>query len=431
MTAGAGPETDPALAGRHVTVCSVYYAPEQTGIAPYTTALAEHLAGRGADVEVVAGFPHYPDWRVFDGYRAGWRRRESQGPVTVVRRRQFTPRRHNGPNRALYELSWLLTGVARRAPRTDAVIAVTPSLAGAALAWETAARHRAPFGVLVQDLTGPAAQQSGVTSGSLIPRAARAAEGTLFRGADAVAVVSRAFIPYLTHLGVRPERIHEVRNWSRSVPPLLDKETARRRAGFPGAATVVLHAGNMGAKQSLETVVEAAALARSSDPHVRFVLMGDGNQRPRLEELGRGLSNLSIIPLRSPDDYPVALAAADVLLVNERATVLDMSLPSKLTSYFMAGRPVLAAVRPDGATAAEITASGGGLVVAPGDAEALVAGVRKLAADPTRAARLGASARSYALTELSASASLSAADAFVDRLLQTRSRGKKPAASSA
>ena len=59
------------------------------------------------------------------------------------------------------------------------------------------------------------------------------------------------------------------------------------------------------------------------------------------------------------------MQASDVLLVNQRASVADMSLPSKLTSYFPAARPVVAAVLPDSETAREIQAAQAGYVVSP------------------------------------------------------------------
>ena len=60
------------------------------------------------------------------------------------------------------------------------------------------------------------------------------------------------------------------------------------------------------------------------------------------------------------------LAAADVLAVTQRASVLDMSVPSKLTSYFAAGRPVVASVAAEGGTAQEVRRSGAGRARAAG-----------------------------------------------------------------
>ena len=50
--------------GWRVLVVGINYAPEHTGIAPYTTQACDHLAASGAEVLALAGVPHYPHWTV-------------------------------------------------------------------------------------------------------------------------------------------------------------------------------------------------------------------------------------------------------------------------------------------------------------------------------------------------------------------------------
>jgi hypothetical protein len=59
---------------------------------------------------------------------------------------------------------------------------------------------------------------------------------------------------------------------------------------------------------------------------------------------------VQFLPMQGPGRWEELMQASDVLLVNQRASVADMSLPSKLTSYFPAARPVVAAVAPDSET---------------------------------------------------------------------------------
>ena len=107
------------------------------------------------------------------------------------------------------------------------------------------------------------------------------------------------------------------------------------------------------------------------------------------------------------------LAAADILLVNERATVRSMSLPSKLTSYFVAGRPVVAAIREDGTTAGELHRAGSAVIVPAEDPGALVNAVVLLASDPVRSECLGEQGRVYARNYLAESAAAERSIAFV------------------
>ena len=109
--------------------------------------------------------------------------------------------------------------------------------------------------------------------------------------------------------------------------------------------------------------------------------------------------------------------AADVLLVNQRASVMDMSLPSKLTSYFASGQPVLAAVSADSETAFEIQSARAGLVVPPADPAALAETIVALRADPGTTARLGEGGRVYAASALARPNALAEYDAFLGRIL--------------
>jgi colanic acid biosynthesis glycosyl transferase WcaI len=405
----------------HILFAGINYGPEQSGISPYTTGLAEYLVRSGHRVTVITGFPHYPAWTVDPAYRGQLRKREVIAGVEVIRRRHHVPSHQSVVGRGLYEATFFAHGLLTRVDPPDVVIGVTPSLSGGALARIFAARWHVPYGVIVQDLMGRAAEQSGIAAGGRVAGGVSRFEAWALERARAVGEVSPAFAPYLQSLGVRPSRIVELPNWI--VRPAVEANVAdtRRRLGW-GSEQIVLHAGNMGLKQGLEQVLDAAAMAATSDPRIRFVLLGDGNQRALLQQAATGLPNVQFLPSQSDDDYAAALAAADVLLLCQRASVADMSLPSKLTSYCVAGRPIVAAVRIDGATYREIQRTGAAMAVPAGDPEALLGALSELRNDPALAARLGAAGASYAATELASSEGLERGRRFVEELLRGRPR---------
>ena len=126
-------------------------------------------------------------------------------------------------------------------------------------------------------------------------RATGTAEAWAAAGARAIGVVAESFAPYLLSLGVPADRIHHVPNWARLAPTALDRAATRRRFGWPDDRKVVLHAGNMGLKQGLEQVVDAARLAAARDEPVRFVLAGGGSQaEARSGRCGAGLPTLDL-----------------------------------------------------------------------------------------------------------------------------------------
>lgn len=398
-----------------ILVIGINYWPEISGIAPYTTALAEHLSGAGHQVRVVTGMPHYPAWAVLPGYRGQLWRNEQRGGVAISRRAHYVPSRQSALRRGLYEASFLIAGLSAALDgRQDAVLGVVPSLSGAVLARLAAARSSVPYGLLFQDLMAPAARQSGIPGGDgAVAGATAKVEGWVARGAATVAVVSPAFIPYLHDAGVPADRIQVLRNWSHVKPPSADRTATRERLGWGPQEYIALHTGNMGLKQGLEQVLEAARLALQEAPNVRFVLVGDGSQRESLMHAARSLPNVAFLPFQPEDDFPALLAAADALLLSERPSVADMSLPSKLTSYLVSGRPVVAAVAPGGASAGVIRASGAGVIVDAGRPEGILSAIRDLLAQPSEASKLGKAGQAYAERELSQERALAAIEQFV------------------
>lgn len=99
-----------------------------------------------------------------------------------------------------------------------------------------------------------------------------------------------------------------------------------------------------------------------------------------------------------------------------------MSVPSKLTSYFAAGRPVLASVAAGGGTAQEIRRSDAGRLVPPEDPAALAAAARELAADPGAADAIGTRGAGYARDHLSRAAGLDRVTALLDEALALAGR---------
>jgi len=411
-----------ALRTKQVLVVGINYAPEPTGIAPYTTRTAEHLATRARGVEVLTGLPHYPRWQVSERYRGRARTTETRtGPDAPQVRRlwHYVPGRQSALTRAGYELSFLAHAAATRPQhRPDLVVAVTPALGGAVAAARTAQRYGAQLLVVVQDLMAKAAGQSGISGGVAVSGATARLEGFALRRADRVVVVSESFRPAVRAYGVPDEKIAVLPNWTHITPTEVDRDDARRSLGWARDRFVVAHTGNMGLKQDLGTVVEAA---RRLPAGIDVLLLGDGSQRRALETQAAGVANLRFVDPLDEATYPLALAAADLLLVNERSTVGDMSLPSKLTSYLSAGRPVLAAVAADGATAAELGRTrGAGLVVRPGDPDLLARSIVELRADEVLRTAMGRAGWQYAHARLDQGASMLRLDAVVDDLLAER-----------
>lgn len=380
-----------------ICLLSLHYPPEPTGSAPYSGALAAGLAASGYKVVAHVGHPHYPEWRVYPGY-SGWRCHEIRDGVEVVRRRHYVPQPPRGVRRLFAELSFGLRIAFARWNSPSVVIATSPTLFSTAAAVLRLRIARRPPGLIVwvQDIYSVGLAETG-QGGEVVQRITRWVERHTLSAADRVVVIHPRFAHVLTEeLGVPASKVVVVRNWTHLRPSeVVDRTAAKAELGWPTDVSIAVHAGNMGAKQGLENVVDAARIAESANAPVLFLLIGEGSERRKLELYSRGISQIRFIDPLDDEEFRLALRAADVLIVNEQPGLLEMSVPSKLTSYFDAGRPIVAAANSSGTTASEIALANAGVVVPAGDPSALLCAVAEMARDAVTAERYGLNGRRY------------------------------------
>jgi colanic acid biosynthesis glycosyl transferase WcaI len=177
---------------------------------------------------------------------------------------------------------------------------------------------------------------------------------------------------------------------------------------------VVLYSGATGIKQGLDMLLDCAALMKD-EPGVRFVIVGDGGERPRLERLAREreLGNVIFQPLQPVEALNDLLATADVSVIPQKAGVKEIVLPSKLGNILASGRPIVVSAAEDSDLARAVFDGECGEVVQPGAAGQMVGAIRKLMASPQLRERYGRNGRRVVDTRMSESVTL---DLFLGRL---------------
>ena len=404
-----------------ILLVAINYDPEPTGIGPYVASLARNLVGRGHTVEVITGVPHYPQWaatRELHGLRVS----EVLNGVTVHRVKHVIPAGGIGVARALMELTFGVNAIAAPWGRPDLVLTVSPPLIATLLVLGRArlTSARPTVAVWTQDLYTRGLTELGAKQSWKLGLA-RALEGFVLRAADTVVAIDERFRAFaVEELGVDPARVTVHRNWVHldTAGPVEDPARVRARMGW-GARPVALHAGSMGEKQGLEYLVEAGRIAQGAGSDLLFVLMGHGSRRAEMERLAQGCPNVQVIDPVDQADVTSTLQSADVLLVCERPGVREMALPSKLTSYFTAGRPVVASTHPEGTSASLIRDAEAGRLVAPGDALGIYTATSELVADPAIAQVHGASGRLYAHEHMLEAVAVASLDADLAKACST------------
>jgi glycosyltransferase involved in cell wall biosynthesis len=388
---------------------SQYFPPEMGAPAARAVELSKHWAAAGHEVTVLTGFPNHPTGVVPLAYRDKLRRlvvREQVNGIHLVRS-WLLP----FPNRKAYErmlnyssfsVSAAITGLFLSRP--DVVIATSPQLLVGLSGWWLARWKRVPFVFEVRDLWPESLAAVGMSDGnSLLHRSLARIAGFLNRRSDRIVVVTPAFEDYLV------ERLHVPRQKIAVVENGVETDlfapgagaTVRRELEAEGKF-VVSYIGTMGMAHGLETILDAAAQLRSTNPEIVFLVLGEGAEKERIIASARelGLDNLRFIDQQPREKIPSYICASDVCLVLlKKSDIFKTVIPTKMLEFMACARPVILGV--DGQARAILEEADSGLVVEPENAAALVDAIRYLAANAEIAGKLGRNGREYIVRKFS------------------------------
>lgn len=382
-----------------ILLYGINFAPELTGIGKYTGELATWLAASGHEVRVVTAPPYYPDWSIHAGYSALRYSRETLSGVTVFRTPLWVPNKPTGLRRILHLVSFAITSfpvvLMHLRWRPDVVWLVEPPLVCAPAALLLARLCQATSWLHIQDYEVDAAFELGLLKGQRIYKAVSAVERWVMRRFDRVSTISERMVERARSKNVDQTRLSMVPNWAdiSTIKPLQAASPYRVELGIIPPVVVALYSGNMGGKQGLEILSEAAALLQENRS-IQFVFCGTGSGRADLERRCGSLPNVQFLDLQPVERLGELLGLADIHLLPQRADAADLVMPSKLTGMLSSGRPVVATAHAHTELGRIVTQCG--RLAPPENASALALVIQQLAENPILRADLGDRARAYA-----------------------------------
>lgn len=407
-----------------ILIHGINFAPELTGIGKYTGEMSAWLAARGHEVRVVTAPPYYPQWRISEGHANRWGK-ERRGNLRVYRCPLWVPARPSGWKRLLHLASFAVSSfpvmLGQCFWRPDWVVVIEPPLMCAPQALLTARLGGAHAWLHVQDFEVDAAFGLGVIRAGWLRKFASGIEQWLMRRFDKVSTISPRMREKLHEKNVEHGRTVLFPNWvdTEMIFPQDAPSSMRAELGIADDRIVALYSGNMGEKQGLEVVLDAAKqLAHRAD--IQFVLCGEGAAKGRLRDGYGDTPNVIWLPLQPAERLNDLLNMADIHLLPQRADAADLVMPSRLTGMLASGRPVVATAYP-GTQVAE-TVRSCGIVTDPGCARDLAQAVTQMADDGMMRALLGQKARYYAATHLEKNAVLAKFEQDMLHSLKTRER---------
>lgn len=367
-----------------VLLYGMNYAPEMTGVGRYSGELCAYLAKHGAAVEVVTTPPHYPGWKVRPPHRRFEFRTETRDGIRVTRCPMAMRTDMRGGWRLLAPLSFAILSapvalwrIVRMRPST--VLVVEPTLLVAPVALLGARLVGARTVLHVQDLEIDAAFAMGHLKGGWLQRFAVFCECRLLRAFDKVVTISSAMASHIRGKGVLSDRLSVIRNWvdTAKIMPLNGRNSYRDELRLADDTFIALYSGNIGAKQALHLVLEAAEQL-ADEPGIVFVVAGEGPEKARLEARYGHLRNVRFLPLQPEERLCELLNFADLHLLPQERNAANLVLPSKLGGMLASGRNILAAADPG--TELHKFLSGTGILVPSGDSARMAEAIRTRAA---------------------------------------------------
>ncbi|MDM8553322.1 glycosyltransferase family 4 protein [Desulfococcaceae bacterium HSG7] len=285
---------------------------------------------------------------------------------------------------------------AMRVKNIDLVMGTSPPIFQLVSAWLAAKIHRKPFLLEIRDLWPAFAIDMGVLNNPMLIRISRRLEHFLYDRADHFLVNSPAYKDYLIHKGIPKDKISLIPNGVDLMMFKPEMKGVKIRNEFNSESLfVVTYTGALGLANDIQTLLRAAKHLVDK-PDIRFLIVGDGKERPRLEKLARkwNLINVTFTGSRSKSKIPEILAASDVCVaILQDIPMFRTTYPNKVFDYMAAGCPTILAI--DGVIREVIESANGGIFVHPGDDEALANTVLELRNDRGLAKTMGMSARHY------------------------------------
>jgi colanic acid biosynthesis glycosyl transferase WcaI len=372
-----------------------FFFPDHSATSQILSDLAYHLAGAGRDVHVVTSTQLYDDPKaalpvseIIEGVHV------HRVPSTGFGRDKLLGRSID--YLSFYRSMWrYLVALARPG---DIIVAKTDPPLTSVIAMTAARRKGACLVNWLQDIY----PETAVALGVPLMRGPVAASLTALRNrslrqAEATVVVGDLMARKVESLGAPSSRVHVITNWchDEEIRPVAQSENPLRQTWGLAGQFVLGYSGNLGRAHEFETVLAAAEHLRT-EPHFIFLMTGGGKRFAELSRVVKrqGLtSSFRFIPYQDQKTLPYSLAVADAHWLSLNPKLEGLIVPSKFYGIAAVGKPIIVIADKDGEIARLVQQHGCGIVVAPGDAEALVDALRLLSNAPGTISEMGRRAR--------------------------------------
>ncbi len=381
-----------------ITLIGVNFYPEDTAIGLYSTQMVRYFAEKGHTINVITGFPYYPQWSIREEYRSKPKYlQEKMNDINILRYKQYVPIRPSFLKRVIHLLDFTYGSYfnIRKIKQTDIIIVVVPFTAAILLGWLLKRRTKAMLWVHVQDFEFDAALQTNGSNNEIkgvkkiVFNLLFAIEKYLFSKVDVASTISYTMLEKLRTK--TKAKIEYFPNWVDINK--INPKTHTTHPYLTSSKYKILYSGNIGEKQDWNLFIDM--LDSLTNEEIEIVVVGDGAKREWLVNRIKKYNFVKYFPPVPFDELSDLLCSADLHILFQKQSVVDTVMPSKLLGMMASSRPSLVTGNANSEVRKVLVESKGGIYKSNISAESIILEIKQLYGDKNKELKIGSNARKY------------------------------------
>jgi len=407
---------------RNVTLIGINFYPEDSAIGLYSTQMMEYLS-QSYDIDVITGFPYYPEWEIRDEYKTKERYLvETKGDINIYRYKQYVPKNPSFKNRIIHLLDFTLGSVRNvlKVKKSDLVICVVPFTSSIALALVLSKLRGARVWVHIQDFEFDAAVESGLAGEQ------KGFKTKVFQGLfwlekkllDKAEIVSTISYGMLKKLETKTTtQTYFFPNWVDEN--FINPDNAKAHPLMKNDTFKILYSGNIGAKQDWDFFIQVADYFKHNE-NLEFIVVGAGAKKEWLVKQTKSYIHVKHFDPVAYESLPDLLCSADLHILFQKNDVIDTVMPSKLLGMMASAVPSVVTGNTESEVAKVFDKSNGGYFYDSENFKDVISSIEQLIKDKALSQSMGKNARDYIVDNFASQKVLSSFQKKVEDVLHVK-----------